>query len=134
MPKREPIRINRTSPVEQQIREAQERGEFDDLPGEGRPLEDLDEATDPAWWAKKLLRRERLSMLPPALEIRRRVEQDLARVPTLPHEGEVRELVEELNREIRKRNARATSGPPTSIAPLDPDEIVARWHEHRAEP
>ncbi len=41
------------------IREAVERGEFDDLPGEGRPISSLEASYDPAWWARRLLARER---------------------------------------------------------------------------
>ena len=44
--------------VERQIRLAMERGEFTDLPGAGRPIEDLDDAYDPLWWVKKWAERE----------------------------------------------------------------------------
>ena len=44
--------------VERQIRLAMERGEFVDLPGAGRPIEDLDEGYDPLWWVKKWAQRE----------------------------------------------------------------------------
>jgi len=40
-------------PVERQIHEAMEWGEFDDLPGAGRPIPDLGAGYDPAWWAKR---------------------------------------------------------------------------------
>lgn len=40
--------------VERQIRDAIERGEFDDLPGAGRPLDLGDD--DPDWWAKRKIR------------------------------------------------------------------------------
>ena len=41
------------SPVEKAIREAQERGEFDDLPGAGKPLKDLGDPDDPLWWLRR---------------------------------------------------------------------------------
>ena len=44
--------------VERQIRLAMERGEFADLPGYGRPIEDLDEGYDPLWWVKRWTERE----------------------------------------------------------------------------
>lgn len=47
--------------VERKIRLAMERGDFADLPGSGRPIEDLDEAYDPLWWVKKWAEREGLS-------------------------------------------------------------------------
>ena len=46
------------SVVERQIRLAMERGEFADLPGQGRPIEGLDETYDPLWWVKKWAERE----------------------------------------------------------------------------
>ena len=39
--------------VERQIREAQERGEFENLPGAGKPLRGLGGADDPDWWVKQ---------------------------------------------------------------------------------
>ena len=44
--------------VERKIREAMERGEFDDLPGSGKPLQDLND--DPMWWVKKWIKREQV--------------------------------------------------------------------------
>lgn len=35
-------------------------GEFDDLPGIGKPIEGLGTAYDPAWWAKSKIEREGL--------------------------------------------------------------------------
>ena len=56
--------------VERQIREAQERGEFDNLPGAGKPLRGLDGREDPDWWVKQMMQREGLDMadaLPPVM-------------------------------------------------------------------
>ncbi len=47
--------------AERLIREAAERGEFDDLPGAGQPIPDLQKGYDPAWWAKEWLRRTKLA-------------------------------------------------------------------------
>lgn len=44
--------------VERQIRLAMERGEFSDLPGQGEPIDGLDETYDPLWWVKKWAERE----------------------------------------------------------------------------
>ncbi len=55
--------------VEQQIRIGMERGEFENLPGRGKPLAgiapDVEIPHDEDWWLKAKLRRERLSYLPP---------------------------------------------------------------------
>ena len=44
-------------PVERQIREAIERGEFDNLPGTGKPLHTADQG--PGWWIRRYLDRLR---------------------------------------------------------------------------
>lgn len=45
------------SVVERRIREAMERGEFDDLPGAGEPLPGAGEPYDEMWWVKAWLKR-----------------------------------------------------------------------------
>lgn len=46
--------ITRAAKVaEQQIREAMEAGEFDNLPGMGKPIPDDDRPYDPAWWSRR---------------------------------------------------------------------------------
>ena len=47
--------------AENRIREAIEAGQFDDLPGLGKPIADIDEPYDPDWWIKKWIRREGMS-------------------------------------------------------------------------
>lgn len=47
--------------VDRVIREAAERGEFDNLPGMGKPIEDLDQPYDENWWVKRWIEREKLS-------------------------------------------------------------------------
>jgi len=59
--------------VEAQIRVAREQGAFDNLPGAGKPLPNLDLGNDPLWWVKQFVQRERISMLPPSLELLRKV-------------------------------------------------------------
>jgi len=43
------------------IESAMEQGEFDNLPGKGEPLPDLDEPYDANWWVRKWRRRQTLS-------------------------------------------------------------------------
>ncbi|HYN66520.1 MAG TPA: DUF1992 domain-containing protein, partial [Ornithinibacter sp.] len=69
-----PERPRWESPVEKAIREAQERGEFDDLPGAGKPLTGLGDLDDPMWWLRRYVEREQLDLtlaLPPALQLRK---------------------------------------------------------------
>ena len=71
MPERKPPGVRFETWIERQIRRAGERGEFDQLPGAGRPLPDLDRPHDEMWWVKQKLRREGVSYLPPSLALRR---------------------------------------------------------------
>ena len=133
MPPRKPKGQDWEDFVGSQIREAQDRGLFDDLPGEGEPLADLEEAEDPLWWAKKLVLRENVEVLPPALEVRRKVERFREELSAYPSERMVREACGALNQEIGRLNRYAHRGPPTSQALLDEEELVATWRERRAD-
>ena len=115
--------------IESQIRVAREQGAFDNLPGAGKPLPNLDQAHDPLWWVKQFLRREELSILPPSLELLRKVEKELVAIEKLHDEATVRRRVTALNVEIAKGNATVMEGPPTRISTLDVDKIVERWRQ-----
>src|SRR5690242_9107207 len=56
--------------VELQVRQAMARGDFDDLPGAGKPLR-LPDRHDPDWWVKQLIDRENIHVAPPAIALRR---------------------------------------------------------------
>src|SRR5438128_12473943 len=115
--------------IEQQIREAMEEGAFDNLEGKGKPIPNLGIERDPLWWAKKLVEREKVSLTPPALALRRDVEQALERLPRMRDEAEVRRALEALNAQIRKLSATVAEGPPTNLAPLDVEAIVRQWRQ-----
>jgi hypothetical protein len=116
--------------VERIIREAQEEGAFDGLSRAGKPLP-LTGVLEEDWWIKEKLRREKLSDLPDALAIRREAEQVLAGLARETDERRVREALETLNARIRKLNRTTVAGPPTTLAPLDVEETVARWRAGR---
>lgn len=117
--------------VEGAIRQAQREGEFDDLPGTGKPLEGLGEVYDPAWWAKKLVQRENVNVVPPALEVRRKLERLRQELPGLRNERRVRERLEALDAEIAKVNRTATSGPATSLTRIDVEAELDGWRAAR---
>jgi hypothetical protein len=116
------------SHIDRQIREAQERGEFDDLPGAGKPLPDHGELYDEDWWIKDLARREGLpGGIPPTLRLRREVEDLPADLPKFKTEDAVRRAVADLNARIERARRGLMDGPPTILRPLDADGIVAAW-------
>jgi hypothetical protein len=120
--------------IEELIHNARETGEFDDLEGAGKPIPGITDLYDPDWWVKKLLQREKLTVLPPALELLRKVEIGLAALWSVGSETDVRARVAALNTEIAKVNSRMVEGPPTRLAALDVDEIVSEWRARRAHP
>lgn len=109
------------SVVDKQIREAAERGEFDNLPGAGKPLPDAGQPYHEDWWVQGLLRRE---AMPDSPALRQEIEALPARVARLRLESSVRDIVKDLNRRIREHAADA-------VRPLDADAVVAAWRATR---
>lgn len=50
--------------ADNKIRTAIDAGEFDNLPGLGKPSPLIDEPYDPFWWIRRKLREERLPVDP----------------------------------------------------------------------
>ncbi|MCB0906839.1 MAG: DUF1992 domain-containing protein [Nocardioidaceae bacterium] len=119
--------------VDQQIRQAQARGDFDDLPGYGKPIEGLGEHHDPDWWVKKLVEREQITgVLPPALQLRKDDAELDARLDRLGAEADVRREVEEFNERVRAAFYQPLGGPPLITQQRDVDATVAAWRTRRA--
>ena len=134
MTERKPPGIGFQTWVERQIREAMERGEFDNLPGAGKPIPDLDKPHDELWWVKQKLRREQLSYLPPTLAVRKEADDALAAASRARSERDVRRIVVAINAKIREANSKAASGPPLNLMPFDVERVVRRWRERHARP
>jgi hypothetical protein len=117
--------------AERLIREAYDAGDFERLPGFGQPMPELDEPDDELWWIKEKIRREQLSLLPPALQIQVDVHHALEKIWTLGSERAVRSEVAEINEKIREANFAAVWGPPSTLLPLDIDEVLADWRRRR---
>lgn len=124
---------DKASWVDQQIRVAMARGEFDDLPGQGKPIADLGSQHDPDWWLKKLIEREQISgVLPPALQLRKEDAELDARLDTYNVPTEVRREVEEFNARVIKARYTPVDGPPLITQPRDVDAELAAWTARRA--
>ncbi|MFC7503172.1 DUF1992 domain-containing protein [Nocardioides sp. CPCC 206347] len=118
--------------VDLQIRQAMERGDFDNLPGAGKPIEGLGDTYDPEWWLKKLVEREHIAVLPPALQLRKDDAGLDDHLDTLTSEKEARRFVEEFNARVIRARYTPVDGPPLITLPRDVDETLAAWHERRA--
>jgi DnaJ homologue, subfamily C, member 28, conserved domain len=126
--------LNWESLAEQRIREAQAEGEFDNLPGFGQPIPGIDQPHDELWWVKEKLKREQLSRLPPALELRRDLEKLQERLGTIETEYQVRHEVASLNERIRKASLGPVWGPPVDVLSLDVGEVVQQWRAVKVRP
>jgi DnaJ homologue, subfamily C, member 28, conserved domain len=119
--------------IDRQVRQAAERGEFDDLPGSGAPLPDLDQPHDEMWWVKRKLRREGLSSLPPSLALRKEARSAVEGAARADTEREVRERIAAINEKIRDAIRLGIRGPELNLVPFDVERMVREWRRARGE-
>ncbi|WP_402463931.1 DnaJ family domain-containing protein [Isoptericola aurantiacus] len=116
--------------VDQAIR----RGEFDDLPLQGKPLPGIGGTHDPDWWLKSLVQRDHITGVLPAAQLR----ADAAAMDdTLDREHDerrVREILADFNARVIDARRQLTGGPPVVTPTRDVEDDVARWHRRRARP
>lgn len=118
--------------MELEVRRAIDRGDFEDLPGFGRPIEGLGATHDPDWWVKRLVERERITgVLPPALQLRKDDAELDAKVDRLSREADVRREVEEFNERVRAAFYQPLGGPPLITQQRDVEATVVAWRERR---
>ncbi len=134
MPRRKPIPLKyRMKNVDKIIREAEERGEFDNLPGAGKPIPGLGKKPyDELWWLKSLLKREELGYTVEAMAVRTEIDKALQKAATAPSESALRTILGDVNDKIRHMNRTQVAGPPSNIAEVNVNEAVRRFREQRA--
>ncbi|WP_151523550.1 DUF1992 domain-containing protein [Serinicoccus kebangsaanensis] len=124
--------------VDQSIESAQRRGAFDNLPGSGRPLREVDTRADPDWWVKDLIAREQLDLsgaLPGVMQLRREKATYPQALFALEDEVAVRARVEDFNERVLADRRRPHAGPtsPPVVGRLDVEEMVQAWREARTQ-
>jgi hypothetical protein len=120
------------SMIERAIREAQERGEFDDLPGAGKPLRDKGQTYDENWWLKDFVAREEITgVLPGTLALRKELDELADAAARMPTEAAVRDLVGDVNRRIVLSQRGHLDGPPVALSTVDVGRVVAAWRARR---
>jgi hypothetical protein len=130
MTRRKPPNVSIQSWVEHQIRTAQANGAFDNLPGAGQPLRDLDRPHDELTWVADYLRREETdvaALLPPALALAKEVEDLPKRLAAEKSAARVREIVRDLNDRIRQAHRLPQAGPPVRVWVVDVEEVLEQW-------
>lgn len=131
-PQRGSTAAERAAFVETAIQQAIRRGDFDDLPGAGKPLEGLGDRHDPDWWIRRKIETEQLRGLgPPALTLRVEHAELESRIDALAREDEVREYLEDFNRRVIEARRQLLGGPPVVTPTRDVDAEVSAWRERR---
>ena len=119
--------------VEIRIQQAMRNGEFDELPGAGKPLDGLGTVHDPDWWIRRKIERENITGLgPPALTLRTEDAAMAARLDAISSEREVRETLDDFNRRVIEARRQLLGGPPVITAVRDVEAEVERWRQRRA--
>jgi len=132
---RKPPGVSFESWVDQQIRQASERGDFDNLPGAGKPIPGRGDPYDEEWWLRSYLRREEIpaeDLLPTSLLLLKEIERLPDTVRDLPSEREVRDTATKLNARIMDWLRSPSGGPRVRVRPVDVDAVVERWRADRA--
>lgn len=133
MTERKPADVPVHSWVDRLVREAEERGEFANLPGLGKPLPGIDKPLDEDWWVREKLRSEDLPadvLLPPALQLRKELAALPETVRHLNDEAAVLAAVRDVNARVAAF-IRLPTGPVLPVAPADADTVVGRWRAQR---
>lgn len=125
--------------VDATIAQAQRRGAFDDLPGAGKPLPEVDARADPDWWVKGLIERERLDLseaLPGPMQLRREKAQLLPALMEESDEQVVRSRLVDFNERVLADRRRPAVGPfsPPVVGRVDVEAFLDDWRAHRRGP
>ena len=97
--------------VEQRIKEALERGEFDNLPGQGEPLtlEDDSNVPEDLRLAYRILKNA--DCLPPELELKKEIRQMEDLLENIPDEREKYRQIKKINYKIMQLNMMGHKSP-----------------------
>ena len=131
MTERKPPGMSFESWVDSQISRGIARGDFERLPGAGKPILGLDREETAYDWAVAKARREGVdtaAMLPPGLALRRERDQLPARAARLTAEEDVRALAEDYNLRVEafwRRPQESRWAPVPGLA--DVEALVAGW-------
>jgi hypothetical protein len=131
-----PRRLNsledRNAVVESALDKAIKRGDFDDLPGLGKPLTGLHGSSDPDWWIKHKLDDEGISgVAPAAFQLRKENAVLDDTIDAFTNESDVRDYLAGFNARVREAVMDLREGPPVFTPPRDVEKDVAAWLQRR---
>lgn len=134
-PRRETTGADRALAAEVALQQAMRRGDFENLPGAGKPLPGIGDGRphDPDWWIRRKIEREQLRGLGPAAYTLRTEDAQLgARLDELTRADEVRSVLEDFNARIIEARRQLLGGPPVITQPRDIDAELTAWAARRA--
>lgn len=114
------------------VDQAMRRGEFDNLPLQGKPIPGLTGTHDPDWWIKGLIERENITGVLPSAQLRKDDAELDDKLDLEAMEVRVREIVTDFNARVVDARRQLQGGPPVVTPTRDVDEEVARWQARRA--
>lgn len=107
--------------IEQRLQELAEEGYFEDLPGSGRPIVDLDMPYTPAWWAARWVQRDAARR--DSESVRTRLAADIGEALELPA-PEARERLLQIRGAVVAINAYLDSA--LQLPDFDVDTVLIR--------
>jgi hypothetical protein len=137
MTERKPSGMSWETWVESQIARGMARGDFDNLPGTGKPLPRRSPDETVYDWVVEKARKENLDvfgMLPPGLALRKEREELPGRAEALPSEAAARSLVEDFNDRVVQHWRRPAERADAVPGLADLDEVLRHWHATRPPP
>jgi hypothetical protein len=118
--------------VDTVVDQAMRRGEFDNLPLQGKPIPGLSGTHDPDWWLKGLIEREKITGVLPTAQLRTDDAELDAKLDLEAMEERVREIVTDFNARIIDARRQLQGGPPVVTPTRDVDDEVRSWRARRA--
>lgn len=119
--------------IESAIEAAARRGDFDDLPGAGKPL-DLPDTHDPDWWVNQRIASGDIdseALLPVVVLLRKEYERRDETLAALPDEKAVRQYAADFTERVHE-DRRANPFQRMLAPAWDGDDAVARWRQVRS--
>ena len=113
--------------IERRIQEAQNEGEFDDLPGKGKPLclEDDSQIPEDLRLAYKILKNA--DCLPPELELKKEIRQMEDMLESIPDEKEKYRQIKRINFKIMQLNMMGNRSPLLEETQLYYNKLVKKF-------
>ncbi len=97
--------------IERKIKEAQEKGEFDNLPGKGEPLKLEDDSGVPEDLRMAYRILKNADCLPPEIELKKEIRQMEDMLAGIPDEKERYRLMKKINMKITRLNMMGRRSP-----------------------